>query len=214
MRIISSSICIFLVVLFFTNCKSKSDQPLADGKVESVGEAQEVAEKIGEAQTESTDRWEARKAKGDTLAMAYKDLQTYLPEIDGYTKDGGPKGNQMNMPGMGSWSQTEQQYKNGEKEIEVQIADYNAAHQAFAGMTAIYKMGFSAEDDTKKQSATDLGYKDVAAYETIYKDGSSAELNLVVADRFFINIKTRGDNSAELVRTVAKNMKLEELAKK
>ena len=214
MRTISSCIIAIIFVTTLSYCKNKSDKPLEDGKVESVAEAQEVAEKIGQAQSESADRWEARKAKGDTLAMPYKDLQAYLPEISGYTKDGDPKGNQVNMPGMGSWSQSEQRYSNGDKSIEVQIADYNSAQAAFAGMTAIYKMGYSAEDDEKKQGATDLGMKDVAAYETIYKKDPRGELNVIVADRFFINIKSNGDNSADLLRSVAKNMKLGELSTK
>ena len=214
MRAVSSFIIAIMVISFLSNCKGKEEKPLEDGKVESAAEANEVASAVQQAQTESNDRWAARKAKGDTLAMPYKDLQVYLPEISGYTKDGDPKGSQVNMPGMGSWSQTEQQYTNGDKSIEVQITDYNSAYQAFTGVTAIYKMGFSSEDDTKKQGATDLGMKDVAAYETIYKDGSRAELNLIVADRFFININSQGDNSSDLVRSVAKNMKLGELSAK
>lgn len=205
-----SIICLGLL----SNCKSKSKEPLADGKVESASEAREVADNFQAAQAESSERWEARKKKGDTLAMPYKDLQNYLPDISGYNKDEGPKGSQVNMPGMGSWSQAEQRYSNGEKHIKVEIVDYNSAHQAFAGVTAVYKMGYSSEDDTRKQGSTDLGIKDVAAYETIYKDGSRAELAIVVADRFFVNIESNGDNSADLVRSVAKNMKLDELASK
>lgn len=214
MRTISSSIIAIIFLCLFSRCKDNAEKPLSDGKIESVSEAEEVADKIDQSQTESDDRWKARKAKGDTLAMPYKDLQNYLPEISGYTKEGAPKGSQVNMPGMGSWSQTEQRYTNGDKNIEVQIADYNSAQQAFAGVTAVYKMGYTAEDDTKKHGSANLGVKDVAAYETIYKDGSSAELSIIVADRFFINIKSEGDNSADLVRSVAKNMKLDELSSK
>jgi hypothetical protein len=214
MRIVSSCIIAMSFLFMMSYCKSKEDKPLSDGKVESASEAKEVADNIQEAQSASVDRWEARKAKGDTLAMPYKDLQNYLPDVSGYTKEGGPKGSQVNMPGMGSWSQAEQHYVNGDKNIDVQIVDYNSAQTALAGATAVYKMGYSAEDDTKKQGSTDLGIKDVSAYETIYKDGSRAQLAIIVADRFFINIDTEGDNSSDLIRSVAKNMKLEELASK
>jgi len=44
--------------------------------------------------------WEERKAIGDIPALHYKDLQAYLTEISGYTKPAGPKGSQMNMPGI------------------------------------------------------------------------------------------------------------------
>lgn len=214
MRVLHLLIIVVGLAAALPACKDKSDKPLEDGKVETAAEAQEVANAVQQSQEEANDRWASRKAKGDTVAMPYKDLQAYLPEISGYTKDGEPKGSQVAMPGMGSWSNTEQRYTNGDKSIDVQIADYNSAYTAFAGVTAVYKMGFSAEDDQKKQGATDLGLKDVAAYETIYKDGSKAELNLIVADRFFINIVSNGDNSSDVVRSVAKNMKLDDLATK
>ena len=206
---------VFALLLFaFPFCKSKTDKPLEDGKINSVAEAQQVAKEMNKAVEQSTDRAAQRKAKGDTLAMPYKNLQNYLPEINGYSKDGGPKGSQMNLPGMGSWSQTEQEYVNGEKNISVKLVDYNAAYNTLLGATTVYKMGFSSEDDTKKQGAADLGLKDVAAYETIYKDGSRAELIVIVADRFFIEIESNGSNDAELIRSVAKNMKLDDLASK
>jgi hypothetical protein len=212
-RIVSMA---FVCSLMIASCSGNLDKE--KGAEETTEE--QPAEKHQEEQPVSSDegvvsaKWEARKSKGDTLALAYKDLQAYLPEISGYTKDGSPKGSQMNMPGMGSWSQTEQRYVNGDKTIEVQLVDYNSAYQAMVGATTLYKMGFSAEDDTKKQGAVDLGIKDVGAYETIYKEEPRAELVLIIADRFFAQIESNGSNDADLIRSVAKSMKLDELASK
>ena len=157
-------------------------------------------------------KWEQRKSKGDTLALPYKDLQAYLPEISGYTKDGGPKGSQMNMPGIGSWSEAEQNYVSGDKRVSVKFLDYNSAMQMMEGLTAVYAMGFSSEDDSKKQNKLDLGKKDVAAYETIYKTDKRAELAIVVADRFFVTLNTNGDNSEEFLKDIAKSINLDKLA--
>ena len=157
-------------------------------------------------------KWEMRKSKGDTLAMPYKDLQAYLPEISGYTKEGGPKGSQMNMPGMGSWSEAEQEYTAGDKRLSVKMVDYNAAWQAFQGITAIYSMGFSTEDDTKKQAQADMGIKDVYAYLTTYKTEKKSELVLVVGQRFYITLNSDGENGDSFLKDIAKSMKLEKLA--
>ncbi len=157
-------------------------------------------------------RWEMRKAKDDTLAMPYKDLQAYLPEISGYTKTGGPKGSQMNLPGMGSWSEAEQEYGAADKMLSLKIVDYNAAWQAFQGITAIYSMGFSTEDDTKKQAQADMGIKDVNAYQTTYKTEKKSELVLVVGERFYITLESDGENSESFLKDIAKNMKLDKLA--
>ncbi|HSC39120.1 MAG TPA: hypothetical protein VLD19_14660 [Chitinophagaceae bacterium] len=191
-------------------CNGKSSKK--DNPIESPGDLKDYADKVNQETKASTGKWEERKAKGDTLAMPYADLQAFLPDISGYDKDGGPKGSQMNMPGMGSWSQAVQEYKNGDKQIKVEIMDYNAAFQAFTAATAIFKMGYSMEDDSKKQGSLDLGIKDVSAYQTIYKTDPRAELTLIAGDRFFIQVESRGSNDPQLLSSVAKSIKLSELA--
>ena len=193
------------------SCKNKDR---SSGKIESVGDLQEASQKVEKKMKESSDRWAERKAKGDTLALSYKELETYLPEINGYSKDGGPKGSQMNSYGMGAWSQAEQEYINGDKRISVKIFDYNSAQQAFMGMTAVFGMGFSSEDDNKKQAPVDLGIKNVAAYETLYKTEKRAEIVLVAGDRFIINIESNGDGDEDFIKSVAKGINLSELASK
>ncbi|HRE50067.1 MAG TPA: hypothetical protein PK339_01505 [Flavitalea sp.] len=201
--------CCLLVIVFYS-CKSKSDEP---GALESLGKLKELSENIVKEAEKSTSRWEERKAKGDTVAMPYKELQAYLPEISGYTTEQGPKGSQTNTPGLGSWSQGEQEYVNGDKRAEVSIMDYNAAHQAFAGLTAMYGLGMSMEDDEKRQGPVDLGIKNVAAYEIVYKKEKRSELTLVAGDRFIISLKSEGEDESFL-RSIAKSMKLDELANK
>jgi len=98
--------------------------------------------------------------------------------------------------------------------VDIKIMDYNASQMGFMGVTAMYKMGFSSEDDTKKEGSYDLGMKDVAAFETIYKKDQRSKLVLVVADRFYVELENEGTNDPELLRSVAKSMKLSELASK
>ncbi len=198
-------------LLFIAACGGRDKVVVKDGEV-SVTDLPKVAEKMSEGVKQAQDRWAERKAKGDTLAMPYKDLQAYLPDVSGYAKDGGPKGSQVNMPGMGSWSQTDQAYTNGEKRVKVQIVDYNASQMAFSGVTAMYKMGYSMEDDNEKSGTIDIGIKDVAAYETIYKKDKRSKLVLIVADRFMIELENEGSDDSELLRSAAKNIKLSELA--
>lgn len=202
----------FGIAMLATACKGKNSKK--DNPIQSASDLKEYADNVNEATKASAGKWEERKAKGDTLAMPYTDLQAFLPDISGYEKDGGPKGSQMNMPGMGSWSQAEQQYKNGDKEIKIEIMDYNAAFQAFTAATAMFKMGYSMEDDTKKQGSVDLGVKDVVAYQTIYKNEPRAEVTLLAADRFFIQVESRGSNDPQLLSSVAKSIKLSALAAK
>ena len=197
-----------LCVLAIVCCKSKNN------KIDTLGELKEASEKAATAVEKSKDRWEERKQKGDTIAIPYKDLQSYLPEISGYTKDGEPSGEPTNMPGMGSWSHATQRYKNGDKEVDIKITDYNGAQAAYAGVTMLYSMGYSSENDTKKESAVDMGMKDVVGYGTIYKKEARSSLVVIVASRFFIELDSEGDNDENFLKGIAKSMKLSELASK
>jgi hypothetical protein len=118
------------------------------------------------------------------------------------------------MAGLGSWSQTRQDYINSDKRVDITISDYNGYETGFAGISAIYAMGFSSENDSKKEGSVDLGIKDVVAYETIYKKEPRSKLVLIVADRFFVELDSDGNNDENFLRGIAKNMKLPELAGK
>jgi hypothetical protein len=201
--------------LFLFSCKDKSgNETSASDDAGHVSELKSDADKEVSETTVSNVKWEERKQRGDTLAMPYKDLQQYLPEVSGYSSQGGPKGSQVNVPGMGSWSQTEQRFENGDKTLKISIFDYNSSHQAFVGLTSMYSMGFSFEDDTKKQAPLDLGKKDVSAYATIYKNEPKADMIIVVSDRFIVHVESEGENGEEFLKSIAGNMKLEELAAK
>lgn len=204
----------FISIIFLLSIVSCNSGNKSNDEEKSLEETSSNGSQIDEKNSDDNKnaKWEMRKAKGDTLAMPYKDLQTYLPEISGYTKEGGPKGSQMNLPGMGSWSETEQEYVSGDKRVSVKLVDYNAAWQAFQGITSVYSMGFSTEDDTKKQAQVDIGIKDVFAYQTIYKTEKKSELVLVVGQRFFITINSDGENNDSFLKDIAKNMKLDKLA--
>jgi hypothetical protein len=194
------------------SCKSKSDKTV--GEINSLSDLKDYAENVVEQTKKSEERSVERRKKGDTLAIPYKELQAFIPQVDGYTSEQGPKGSQMNTPGLGSWSQAEQQFVNGDKHLSVSIMDYNAAHQAFIGLTSMYGMGMAYEDDDKKEAGVDLGIKDVKAFETIYKKDKRGELVLVVGDRFIVELKNDGEADENFLRSVAKNMKLDELATK
>jgi hypothetical protein len=210
MKYLALVLCSFVLLTTYS-CRSKEKKI---GEINSLSDLKDYADNIVEETKKSQERSDERKKKGDTLAIPYKDLEAYLPQISGYTNEAGPKGSQMNTPGLGSWSQAEQEYQNGDKRVEVQIMDYNAAHQAFIGLTSMYGLGMSYEDDDKKQGGVDIGVKDVKGYETIYKKDNRSELVLVVGDRFVISLKSDGNNDENFLRSIAKDMKLQELASK
>src|SRR4051812_35994303 len=186
------------VAVAFSSCKSGKEKDVATDN-NRVNDTSSDAERMT--------RWEERKAKGDTMALPYKDLQVYFPDVAGYARDGAPKGSDVNSPGMGSWSESSEEYVNGDKRVSLKITDYNGAWQTFQGMTAIYGMGFKTEDDTKKYEHADLGMKHIYAYQVTYKTEKKSELVVIVNDRFMINLDSEGENDGRFLRDIAKHMK-------
>lgn len=180
---------------------------------DNISAATDAATSIQENMEAANKRLEERKAKGDTLAMPYKDLQAYLPTVSGFEKDGGPSGSSTNMMGV-SLSTCEQKFKKGDAQISVTLTDYNAGYAAFMGVTAMMKAGFSSEDDTQRTGPVKIDIEGVSAYETVRKQDKSASLVLAIADRFFIEIKGNNLDNTDALVEIAKGMKLSDLAAK
>lgn len=180
---------------------------------DNLSAATKAAENLQEGMAAASKKLEERKAKGDTLAMNYKDLQAYLPAMSGYEKDGDPSGETMNSMGF-SLSTCEQRYKKGDENITVKITDYNAGYSAFVGITAMIGAGFSSENDNEKTGTVNLGVDGVKAFETVRKKEKSGSLVLAIADRFFVEVKGDNLSDTEKLQAIAKNMDLGKLAEK
>lgn len=202
------AIASFLLVLLSCGDSNKSDTEI------DLGDVKEFSEHATDAMALSEERQKQRRERGDTVAMPYSELKNFLPSINSYVANDEPNGSQMNVPGMGSWSQVEQSFSNGDKTIDVTLFDYNGAFGAFSGATALYSMGFSQEDGDKKSGSTDIGIDGVVAYETVYKKSQRAELILIIVDRFFVTMNVDGTNDIGVLKDAAKGMKLDELVKK
>ena len=181
------------------------------GKVKDAANAAEGLKNYAEGMKESANKMEERKAKGDTISMPYKDLQSFLPStIAGYTKDGDPKGESMNMVGM-SYSTASQVYKSGDAEITVNIMDYNASYAAFGAATAMFATGFSVDNDEEHLGAVDLGITGVKAWEDVKKKEKRSTVMAGVNDRFLVTAEGKNVET-DAVKNAIKSVDLGKLA--
>jgi predicted ribosome quality control (RQC) complex YloA/Tae2 family protein len=209
----------FLILVFAgisSSCGSdhnKTTFESKDGtvKVENLKEAGEQMEK---AVQDADKRREERRKRGDTLAMNYKDFQTYLPEVSGYSREGNPEGESMSMAGMGSFSTATQRYGSGDKEIEIQLIDYNQSVMGYTAATAMFSMNMQIENDQERSGTFETGIEGVRGFQQVYKTEQRAEVMNAIADRFFLTIKSNGSNDAEALKQIAKSMKLDDLDRK
>ena len=181
------------------------------GKVKEAANVAEGLKNYAEGMKESASKIEARRAKGDTVSMPYADLQKMLPNnISGYTKDGDPKGETMNMTGM-SYSTASQVYKSGEGEITVNIMDYNASYAAFGAATAMFATGFSVDNDQEHLGSIDLGISGVKAWEDVKKKEKNCTIMAGVNDRFLVTAEGRNVDS-DAVKNAIKEVNFSKLA--
>jgi hypothetical protein len=181
------------------------------GKVKDAANAAEGLKNYAEGMKESADKMVERRAKGDTVSMPYGELQKLLPSsIVGYTKDGEPKGESVNMAGM-SYSTASQVYKNGDAEITINIMDYSASYAAFGAATAMFSTGFSVDNDQEHLGAVDLGISDVKAWEDVKKKEKKSTIIAGVNERFLVTAEGR-NVEADFVKEAVKSVDLKKLA--
>ena len=216
MKRLQYSLYSLFIIGFLASCGSDKKSTVIesdDGKVK-IENLKNAGEQMEMAVNDAEKRREERKKRGDTLAMNYKELQKYLPDINGYTKSGNPGGESMTMPGMGSFSQADQSYESGDKSIEITLLDYNQSMLGFTAASAMFSMNIQVENDQEKSGSFETGINGVRGYETISKTDQRAEVMYAIADRYMLTLKLNGSNDADVLKKIAKGMKLDELASK
>ncbi|MCY7352726.1 MAG: hypothetical protein LH606_19050 [Cytophagaceae bacterium] len=203
MQILRLSAGLMLAVALLTSCEGIQK---AKEAANAVSVAKNYAMNLGEGQK----KMEERRAKGDTLALPYADLQKYLPaSVGGYEKDGEPEGQTMNMPGA-SYSVAAQNYKKGEQTLKISITDYNGAQALYGMATAMMSSGFSSENADEKIGGIDLGVG--KGWEDIKKKDKTASVVVGLSDRFFVQAEASNQENADFVKDVVKSMELSKLA--
>jgi hypothetical protein len=205
--LITSSIC-------FWSCGSNEPTITEkDGKVE-INNIMGAGEKIKESMETYQSKKEERIKKGDTLSMHYKELEKYLPEIPGFEKKREAKGEMVNMPMYGGWSNTKQEYEGAGGHIKVDLTDYNQSSGGFTMAIAAFGLNMQVENDREKSGSFDTGIPEVKGYEKLVKKSGRVTLLYAISDRFFLQLFGRDGVTAEDLKKVANSMSLAELAGK
>ena len=203
-----------MFAIILSSCGEKAKE-IKDA-VELAQKAPEMAKNMQNAQDASKARWDERKKKGDTLALPFKKLEEFIPaSINGY-KSEDPAGQNINMQGL-SYSESSRRYtkeNNGQAEdIEIKLIDYNATYDMFAAAFFWMSTNFSREDANGFEKSLDIGIKDVPGFEKYSKSSKTAELTFAVGYRFILTIRVENQTNTDFAKSIAKSMKLAELAK-
>jgi hypothetical protein len=146
----------------------------------------------------------------------FKRLQEFLPQIDlpGFTK-GKPAGQTSTAMGMAT-SEASLRYEKTEKDetisVEVQIEDTAGIPFAGAGMSMLGMTEFENQTENGYEKSVKIqGFPGTEKMDN--GEYKLAEINLVVASRFMVNIKGDGTSDVASLRKLVDSMNLAELAK-
>ena len=197
-------------VLLLGSCEQAQKAKESYANLEKLSDASEgISASMDKAQEERAERVK----RGDTLSLPYKELQQYLPAtVSGYTP-GELKGQSQKMTGM-AFSTAERTYTKGpDEQVEVSLIDYNGSNALYQGAAAMLSLGIEQEDDEHMMGPTSVKADGVKGMDNFNKKDGRAEMTLAVGGRFLLTLKAGKQKDMALLKSVAEDMDLKELAR-
>ena len=212
-QIISTALTV-CVCMILASCSCERFKE-AKSAINNVKNLKDAAENMHESLEQAEERLEERKKRGDTLAIHYEKLAEFLPgSFEGYEPVGEMQGGTNTTPGMGSYSNVNQDYENqaGDR-LSISIVDYNAAYALYTTIMAAYVSGFeidNTEEHIKGFSISD----DVKGWTVHRKKENRAQIYTGVSDRFHITVEADNQEDIGFVMDVTtEEIALDKLAK-
>ncbi len=136
----------------------------------------------------------------------FKELLPFVElKIPGWQLDGKPSGTTLKQ-GKVSVSEARATYRADDKTLEIVVMDFLGKSIPFLAM------GQQLEMETNGEQVRTTTVQDFKALETYRKQDKAGELNISVADRFWVKIDGDGIDNAAVLTNVAQQMDLKKLA--
>jgi hypothetical protein len=125
-------------------------------------------------------------------------------KIPGWTMEGKPSGTTLKQ-GNVMVSEARVSFRAGDQTLEVIIMD-------FLGKTIPFLTGQQLHMETSEETMRTTEVQGFKAFETFHHQNRQGEMNISVADRFWVKIDGEGINNLEVLKTVVQQMDLKKLA--
>lgn len=176
-----------------TACGGKVDE--MKKSIEQVEQLAKAGEKMEEAASEAQKFYDERKAKGDTVAMPYKDLQAFLPTaVSGFKAEGEPSGSQQSMQGY-SMSTAAQNWVSEAADggrVMVTVNDWGGTEGAYGLASLAFAMGFSSEDDNQKTESIKPDVPHTSGLYVYQKKTHDVTVTMGTRYRYIITVNLTG----------------------
>jgi hypothetical protein len=135
----------------------------------------------------------------------FKELLPFVDmKIPGWTMEGKPSGTTVKQ-GQMMMSEARVSFKAGDQTLEVIIMD-------FLGKPIPFLMGQQLQIESSEETVRTTEVQGFNAFETFRHQDKQGELNISVADRFWVKIDGEGIDKLEVLKNVAQQMDLKKLA--
>ncbi len=201
----------------FVGCAGQGDAP-ADMPAQDTQASEDLFglpeedSEFAKATAAATERREARRAKGDTLALPAATLKQYLPaSIAGYTS-GTPSIEQVSTPGLALSRASNIYTSQSGARITVTLIDYNASMSGWESSTAVFALPMSVE--TEKEISRTFQTDDVLinGFENLKTETKNASVMYALGGRFVLEVTATNQTSLETARSIAAAVDLKKLA--
>ena len=135
----------------------------------------------------------------------FKELLPFVDiKIPGWTMEGKPSGTTLKQ-GKVMVSEARVSFRAGDQTLEVIIMD-------FLGKTIPFLTGQQPQMESNEEIARPTEVQGFKAVETFRHQDRQGELNISVADRFWVKIDAEGIDNPEVLKNVVQQMDLKKLA--
>jgi hypothetical protein len=174
----------------------------------------EASGAVADAQGDAEKFYAERRAKGDTVAMPYSELQKFLPAPpNDYSASGEPSGQSQTMTGF-SMSNAQQTYTKAADAdgntptLEVTITDFGGTQAAYSMMALPMMMNLNQEDAQRRFRTLKLDIDHTWASEEFEKQTKDVKIMVVTRYRYTVTVEARNqsDDQSALVRSVAEEV--------
>ncbi len=182
---------------------------------DAIGNLKSIAESAGDMEKTTNkldERRKARRASGDTVAMAPEKLLTFLPaSIDGYLTQE-PETKTMEIPGM-SYTQVTRTYTGADNgSVSVTLMDLNSAEAMYATQTMLFTLKMRTENKDRVEGTFQTNNELINGHESWEKNTGDVTVTYGVGGRFWLQIKANNQRGTDWVKGIANRMDLNKLA--
>jgi hypothetical protein len=185
-----------------TGEQTAAEQETAQGARQTAQGARQMAEGMGQMA-----RGLQQMAKAAAKPVDTEELKALLPDLGGWTR-GTPKGSQASAPIP--YSKAETTYTNGAGSIDMDITDTALSQVFLAPLSMFMAAGYEEKSDDGYRKAVSIAGS--PGFEQWDSTSKTAEVTLIVANRFVVHAKGEGLGTIDPVKRAIEAVNLSRLA--